>query len=226
MSAAAPGSALPPTFARWVGLVGIGLAVTGALTWLIAPIDMPTSRPALADHYADHRTALIVTAAFVVGGNAVIAAFFVALAGLLDDDPLDRILGRVGVVGMAIQIAVVSVGFTCFAAVAYRRTDPETAQVVTDLGWLLINLAGGPVTAIAIVAFALGLTRARMAGPWLLAASAVAALAHLVVALAFARSGFLSPHGGIAIVVPVIYTTWIGLAGVALLRPQRGSSIR
>ena len=217
-AAGEPGSPPRPAFARWVGIVGIGLAVVGAATWVVAPIDMPASAQALADHYADHRTALIVTSVFVVAGNAIVAAFFVALAGLLDADPLDRLLGRVGVVGMSIQIAAVSIAFTCFAAVAYRQPDADTAQVMTDTGWLLVNLAGGPVTAVAIVGFALGLTRTRMAGRWLLAPSVFASIAHLVVAMAFARSGFLSPEGGIAIVVPVIYAAWIGLVSVALLR--------
>jgi hypothetical protein len=202
-------------------LVGVGLAVTGALTWVLAPIDMPGSAQALSDHYADNRTALLVTAVFVVGGNAVVAAFFVALAGLLGEDPVDRLLGRIGVVGMSIQIAAVSIAFSGFAALAYRQPDADTTQTITDVGWLLVNLAGGPVTAMAIVAYAVALTRTRMIGRWFLVASAFAAVAHLVVSMAFARSGFLSPEGGIAIVVPLIYTTWIGLVSVALLRAGR-----
>jgi hypothetical protein len=54
--------------------------------------------------------------------------------------------------------------------------------------------------------------------------SAVAALAHLVVASSFARDGFFSPEGGVEIVVPVIYQAWIAAVAVALLTGGRAPS--
>jgi hypothetical protein len=207
---------------RLLGLAGLGFAVTGALTWLISPIAMPDEAAAVAAHYSDNRTALIVTSVVVVGGSALMAAWYVVLAAALARTPDTAVPGRVGVVCMAIQIAALTVGFTVFAAVAYREPDPETAQLATDFGWLLISLAGGPVTTVAIIAFALALRREGFGGTWFLPASVVAAVAHIVVAASFAESGFLSPVGGIEIAVPLIYQAWIAALGVALVRGRQG----
>jgi hypothetical protein len=207
--------------ARLLGLTGLGFALTGAVTWLISPIAMPDEAAAVAAHYSDNRTALIVTSIVVVGGSALMVAWYVVVADLLARTPGAALLVRIGVIGMAVQIAVLSVGFTVFAAVAYREPDPATAQLATDIGWLLISLAGGPVTTVAIIAFALALRREGFGGTWLLPASALAAAAHLVVASSFAESGFFSPVGGVEIVVPLIYQAWIAALGVALVRGTR-----
>ncbi len=209
------------THRRLLGLAGLGFALTGTLTWLIAPIAMPEEAAAVAAHYSDNRTALILASVIVVGGSALMAAWYVLVAALLARTRGAAVLGRIGVVGMAIQIAALSVGFTVFAAVAYREPDPDTAQLATDVGWLLISLAGGPVTAVAIIAFALALRREGSGGSWFLPASAFAAVAHLVVASSFAESGFFSPVGGVEIVVPLIYQAWVAALGVALLRGGR-----
>jgi len=207
---------------RLLGFAGLGFALTGTLMWLISPIAMPDEAAAVAAHYSDNRTALIISSIVVVGGSALMAAWYVLVAAFLARTPGGAVLGRIGVVGMSIQIAALSVGFTVFAAVAYREPDPETAQLATDIGWLLISLAGGPVTTVAIIAFALALRREGFGGRWLLPASALAALAHLVVASSFAESGFFSPVGGVEMVVPLVYQAWIAALGVALVRGPRG----
>ena len=74
-----------------------------------------------------------------------------------------------------------------------------------------------------IIAFALALRRNGFGGTWLLPVSAVAAVAHLVVASSFAESGFFSPMGGVEIAVPIIYLAWIAALGVALVRGDGGS---
>ena len=209
---------------RLLGAAGIAFAVTGAAIWVLAPIAMPDTAGEVARHYHDDRTALIVASVVVVGGSALVAAWYVALAWAISGSSRGRFLGQVGVVGMAIQIAALSVGFTIFAAVAYRQPGAETAQLATDVGWLLISLAGGPVTSVAIVAFALGLRGEGLGGGWLAPVSALAALAHLVVAASFAEDGFFSPVGGVEIVVPLIYQAWIAAVGLALLRPLRRES--
>lgn len=213
-----PGAAR--AWARPLGAVGVALALTGAVTWLIAPIAMPDAAAEVARHYDEHRTALIAVSVLVVAGSALMAAWYVALALVFATTPRGRLLGGAGVVGMAIQIAALSVGFTVLAAVAYRQPDAETAQLATDVAWLSISLAGGPVTAVAILAFAVGLREAGIAGRWLVAVSAPAAAAHLVVAASFADDGFFSPVGGVEMVVPLIYQAWIAAVGVALLRDR------
>ena len=210
---------------RLLGFAGLGFALTGTLTWLISPIAMPEEAAAVAAHYSDNRTALLFTSVVVVGGSALMAAWYVIVAAVLARTPGAAVLVRIGVVGMAVQIAAVSVGFTVFAAVAYRQPDPETAQLATDVGWLLISLAGGPVTTVAIIAFALALRREGFGGTWLLPASALAAGAHVVVASSFAESGFFSPVGGVEIVVPLIYQAWIAAFGVALVRGRRDRAL-
>lgn len=207
---------------RLLGFAGLGFALTGTLTWLLSPIAMPDEAAAVAAHYSDNRTALIVTSIAVVGGSALMAAWYVVIAALLARTADGAVLVRIGVVGMSIQIAALSVGFTVFAAVAYREPDPDAAQLATDVGWLLISLAGGPVTTVAIIAFALALRRDGFGGTWLLPASALAALAHVVVASSFAESGFFSPVGGVEIVVPLIYQAWVAALGVALVRGRQG----
>ena len=207
---------------RLLGWAGLGFALTGALTWLISPIAMPDEAAAVAAHNSNNRTALIITSIVVVGGSALMAAWYVLVAALLARTPGAAALAQIGVVGMAIQIAALSVGFTVFAAVAYREPDPDTAQLATNVGWLLISLAGGPVTTVAIIAFALALRRKGFGGTWFLPASALAAVAHVVVASSFAESGFFSPVGGVEIVVPLIYQSWIAALGVALVRGSLG----
>jgi hypothetical protein len=204
-----------------LGFGGLGFALTGAVTWVISPIALPDEAAAVAAHYSDNRTALIVTSIVVVGGSALMLAWYVAVADLLARSAGAALLVRIGVVGMAVQIAALTVGFTVFAAVAYREPGPDTAQLATDVGWLLISLAGGPVTTVAIVAFALALRREGFGGAWLLPVSAFAAVAHLVVASSFAETGFFSPVGGVEIVVPLIYQAWIAAVGVALVGGTR-----
>jgi len=92
---------------------------------------------------------------------------------------------------------------------------------LTEFGWLLVNLAGGPVTAVAILAFALALRSKGLGGNWLLPVSTVVALAHLVVASSFASDGFFAPVGGIEIAVPLIYQAWITAVALALTRGPR-----
>jgi hypothetical protein len=224
-ASAAPGSganrALGSATARLIGWVGIGFAVTGAVIWVVAPIAMPETTSEVARHYSDHRSALILASIAVVGGSALVAAWYVALAALVHTTPRGRLLGSVGVVGMAIQIAAVSVGFTIFAAVAYREPPAETAQLATDIGWLLVNLAAGPVTSVAVVAFGAALSRDGYGSGWLMPFSLVVALAHLVVAASFADEGFFSPVGGIEIVVPLLYQAWIGAIALALVYGRR-----
>jgi hypothetical protein len=179
---------------------------------------MPDAAGELAAHYADNRTALILTSILIVGGSALVAAWYVGLAALVGRDPLGRLLGRIGLVGMSIQIAVLMVAFTIFAALAYRDAPRDTALLMTELGWLLVNLAGGPVTTVAILAFAVALKRLGVGGAWLLPLSVFAAIAHLVVAVSFADDGFFSPTGGVEIAVPIIYQAWIGAVAIAMLR--------
>jgi hypothetical protein len=206
---------------RLLGLAGLGFAATGALTWLISPIAMPDDAAAVARHYSDNRTGLIVTGVVVVGGSALMAAWYVGVAAVLSRTPNSTVLARVGVVGMAIQIAALTIAFTVLAAVAYREPSPDTAQLTTDVAWLLVSLAGGPVTTVAIIAFALALRREGFGSPWFLPASVVAAVAHIVVASSFAESGFFSPVGGVAIAVPLIYQAWVAALGVALVRGRQ-----
>ena len=208
----------PPRLGRWIGLLGVALAVSGAATFLLAPIRMPDEALALQEHLADHRTLLIAVAVLSVGGNTLMAAFFIGLAFLLEEDPMRRLLGRIGAAGMLIQITAVCIAFSLIGVAAWRGPSPEVAQGLTDAAWAMINLAAGPCTAVAIAAFGLALRGRPGFGAWILPVSAFAAVAHLVVSAAFARHGFLAPQGDVAIVVPLVYLAWIGAVGAALSR--------
>lgn len=204
--------------ARWIGLFGFAFAVVSAATFFVVPLDTASdqSGAALARHYAEHRTAILVGCYGATLNTALQLVFFVGLRQLVDGSPLSQALGRLGLASILAEVIGVTIAFSVLAAGAYRQPDPETLRVLSDLAWILIDLAAGPVTALALSAFALALWRSRAAGRWLLVFTAFAAAAHLVVAAAFAREGFLSPEGGIALLVPGFFLGWIAVVGLSL----------
>jgi hypothetical protein len=206
------------TSARWVAFVALWLGLAGAIGWVLAPLDMGGAPQAVADYYDDHRWQILVYCYSGTLGTALQVLLFVGLRQLVDDSPTSQTLARVGLTSMLIEIVGVTIAFSIFAAVAYREPSPETAQLLTDVGWMIINLGAGPVTAVGLCAFAVALTRSGIVGNWLVTYTAFVAGAHLLVAGAFARSGFLSPEGGIAFVVPLVFFSWFVAVGASLLR--------
>jgi hypothetical protein len=213
-------TAVPP---RWIGLFGVAFALVSAGSFFLVPLDTASDQSAqsLAEHYSDHRTAILVGCYGATLGTALQLVFFVGLRGLADGSWLSQYLARLGLAAILVEVVTVIVAFSVLAAAAYGEPGPATTRTLSDLAWLLIDLAAGPATAIALSAFAVALWRSRLVGRWVLPFTAFAALAHLVVAATFARSGFLSPEGGLALVVPAIFLTWIAAVGLALTTANR-----
>lgn len=197
---------------RWIGLLGLGLAGFGSVGFLLSPFD--------ASRLADQRTEVLVFAYLGVFGQALQLAFFAGLAWIVDRDARGRALGRLGLAGNLVQVTAVAVAFTIFAGLAHRAPAPDTERALSDLAWLLINLAAGPVTALSLLAFAFALTRAGVVGRWLLPLTAFVAAAHLVVGATFARDGAMAPDGVVAHAVPMLFFLWFVAVSLALLRTK------
>lgn len=206
---------------RWIGVIAVGLAVTGISGWLVGPFDMPEDASALASHYSDHRGAILLYAYSGLLGAAAQLIMFVGLRQVSDGDSRAQFWARLGLSSMLIEVAGVSIAFTIFAAVAHREPEPDAAQLLTDIAWLTIDSAAGPATALGLLAFALALVRSGLVGRWLVLYTCFVSLAHLAVAAAFARSGFFAPHGDLAFFVPLVFFSWFAFVGISLLRRSR-----
>ena len=205
--------------ARTTGLVALGVAVSGAAGWLISPFSLPSDPEQLSAEIARNRDEILLYSYLGAVGAAAQVVVFAGLRQLARS--AEAGWARIGLASMLVEVCAIAVAFSIFASVAVREPGGETAQVLTDLAWLLINLASGPVTAVGLSAFAIALTRGGQVGGWLLPFTAVVALAHLAVAATFARDGFLAPDGGLAVIVPLLFFSWIGLVGVTLVPRAR-----
>ena len=195
------------------------MALSGAAGWLIAPFTLPSDPQQLAAEIARDRDEILLYSYLGVVGAAAQVIVFAGLRQLAGG--AEAAWARIGLASMLVEICAIATAFSIFAAVAMREPGAELAQLLTDLAWLLINLASGPVTALGLSAFAVALVRGGQVGRWLLPFTAVVALAHLAVAATFARDGFLSPDGGLAIIVPLFFFAWIGLVGATLVPRAR-----
>lgn len=202
--------------ARALGWLGLALAASGAVGWLISPLDMPDASGELVSHVAEHRTEILLYAYLGVLGTAAQLVFFVGLRDVAGDAERVRFWGRLGLLAMLVEVAVVSTAFALFAVLAHLEPGPDVAAALRDSAWLFIDLAAGPVTSVGLMGLAIALVRSGVVDRWLLPLTAVVAVAHLLVAAAFAREGFLSPDGGIAIIVPLLFFSWFAAVGAPL----------
>jgi hypothetical protein len=217
----------PDARGAWRPIAVVGLLVAlGGVAAMVSPwLDPPANEAApaaFAAYYQAERDGLLVLAYLNALGMAAIAAVFVALR-----EALGRWQPTWAAVGLAaglLTLAMTLAGFVVLAALAYRGGEAESARQLTDLGWLLIDLAAGPPTALSIGAFTAALARSPASRPWLLGLGAIAAAAHLVVAGAFAADGALSPAGLVAHVVPCLWFAWVASACLVLLRLSRATA--
>ena len=209
--------------ARLTAIAGLGAV---ALYIASLPFTSPppeTDHPAavFAAYYATNRTSTLIAAYLAVLSAAVALAF---LAGLRDvlrgaEAAGQSTMATVGLVAGAVQFALVAAGVAVLAAAAYRPRQPaETLRMLTDTGWVVINLGSGLPTALSVGAFSAVLNRTRVAGGLVVGLGLVVAIAHLVVAGAFAPGGTLSPLGAVALVVPALYYLWVATVSLTLLR--------
>lgn len=202
---------------------GLGLAAGGVFTVLFfPPFDSPASdasAAAFTAYYEQERSEILFWCWLSVASTSLLLAPFVAFRNAFREHAPE--LAAVGLVASVGTVVLTIAGFATLAAVAYGGGEGEAARQLSDLGWMQINLAAGPPTAVSITAFTVAGLRSPWRHWWLVAIGAVAALGHLAVAASFADSGFFSPEGGIAQLVPCLWLLWIGATCAALLRRLR-----
>ena len=187
--------------------------------WLAGP-SSDAAPEAFADHYGERRTGLLVLAYLNAVSMAVVAAVFVALRQVLG--PWSPTWAGIGLGAGLLTLAMTLAGFAVLAALAFRGAQAEAARQLTDVGWLLINTAAGPPTAVSVAAYTVALAHSPYRRPWLLLVGAIVAPAHLVVAGSFSLTGPLSPTGTVAHVVPGLWFAWVASTCVVLLTSARG----
>jgi hypothetical protein len=209
-----------PDHLRAIGLFGLGLALVSALSWVFAPIHVSSGELGgdLAERYDEHRALLLAFGFAAALGNALQAVFDVALRSIVRGGQLNQALARVGMVCMLIQVGIVTVAFTIFSALAYAQPPNDVAAPLTDLAWLLINQAAGPVTTIGLISLTIALVRSGLVRSWVTPYAVVVGLAHLVVAATVAENGFFSPAGEVAFAVPLLFFSWFAVVGYELSR--------
>ena len=214
---------LDPRFRRWLGLFGLGLALISAATWVVAPIHVSSGEVGkeLSTHYESHRTLLLAFGYAAALGNPLQAIFFVALRTIVGPGQVEQTLGRVGLVCMLIVVILVLVGFSIFSALAYAQPPVDVAAPLTDLAWILINQAAGPVTTLGLIAMTIALARSGLVRGWVVGYTIVVGAAHLIVAAAVADDGLFSPAGAVAFAVPMLFFSWFAVVDYELFRASR-----
>lgn len=207
---------------RLTAIAGLGaVALYIASVPFTAPPPEADDAAVFAAYYAGNRTPTLIAAYLATLSAAVAIAF---LAGLRDvlrraEAPGESTMATVGLVAGVVQFALVAAGVAVLAAAAYRPRQPaETLRVLTDTGWVVINLGSGLPTALSVGAFSAVLNRTRVASQWVVGVGLVVAIAHLVVSGAFARGGPLSPMGEVPLLVPALYYLWVASVSLTLLR--------
>jgi hypothetical protein len=206
---------------RLTALAALGIAL---LYFASMPIGSLASLPAsdasasdFAQFFAHHRAGLLV--AVVLNGIAWCALLPVAFAGLR------TLLGERG--GIAATVALVCAGveaaligvalvFGAIAAYAAPQLSLELSKVFSD-GMSIATSASAWPTIPCVIGLVIAARRCGAFPKSVLAFGLLVATLHAVTAVAFARSGVLSPSG-IALAAPPAFAIWMAFIGVALLR--------
>ncbi len=206
---------------RLTALAALGIAL---LYFASMPIGSLASLPAsdasasdFAQFFAQHRAGLLV--AVVLNGIAWCALLPVAFAGLR------AVLGERG--GIAATVALVCAGveaaligvallFGAIAAYAAPHLGLGLSKLFSD-GMSIATIASAWPTIPCVIGLLIAARRCRAFPKPVLAFGLLVAMLHAITAVAFARSGLLSPSG-IAQAAPPAFAIWMGWIGVVLLR--------
>jgi hypothetical protein len=207
--------------ARLTALAALGIAL---LYFVSVPIgslaSTPASNasaPAVAQFFAQHRNGLLL--ALALNGIAWCALMPVAFVGLR------AVLGEGG--GIAATVALVCAGveaaligvallFGAIAAYAAPHLGLELSKVFSD-GMSIATSASAWPTIPCVIGLVIAARRCGAFPNSVLAFGLLVATLHAITAVAFARSGVLSPSG-IALAAPPAFAIWMAFIGVALLR--------
>ena len=114
----------------------------------------------------------------------------------------------VGIVGL---VTLVLGGFTVFDVQIYRPRSPELSTLLYDLAFGMLAMSGIP-TAVALGCFAIAVYRHHVMRRSTAHIAAVAAVAHILLPVAFiAPTGALSLQGFLVVwAIPLLLFAWIG----------------
>jgi hypothetical protein len=209
---------------RLTGSIGIAGVAVPAIGLLILPIwSFPgthESGHAVATWAALHQGRLEVVMVLNTMGVTLWLAFGAAVRARMRQALTSSALPDVFAAGMVATVCLLLAGFTAFDVLVYRADQlagPET-RLLYDLTFGLLAMSGMP-TAVAMVAFVVGVRRDRFTAPhlgWLAAATAVA---HVVLlASLIVPTGKMSLEEWPITVVPAFLWAWILATGITLVR--------
>jgi len=191
--------------APWAGIAFVALFLAGVLT---AGDPGTKNGPKIADHFADHRTAILI--GMYLAGLGLLAFFVWAwslrtILSRAGEEALATTVLVAGVLVIAVEFPVIALD-TGLAFISDQRVDPGLARALHDLAQVFSYIDWFP-TALLFAALALALRRSRLLAPWLgWTAAAIAALA-LIAA---------PPALGLDLPVSLLSFLWIAVLSVIL----------
>lgn len=202
-----------------------GAALGLALLYLVSiPIGSLASLPApsasaadFAQFFAQHRAGLLV--AVVLNGIAWCALLPVAFVGLRSFlGERGSAAATVALVCAGVEAALIGVALVFGGIAAYMAPDLglELSKVF-GAGMSIATSASAWPTVPCVLGLVIAARRCGALPRSVLAFGLLVAVLHAVTAVAFARSGLLSP-GGIALAAPPAFAIWMACIGVVLLR--------
>jgi hypothetical protein len=204
------------------GIVAFGLiAITGVF---VAPMwdtpDTASTASEIAAYYDEHRSSTL-TAIFLYG--LAMTLFLVFAVGvwrrLQDAEGLGGFVSTVFAFAVVAMTALIFAGFVPVWVLAYRAPDLAAARSLHDLSFGVLAMSGFP-TALALVAYAALVERARLS-IWTAWLAWIAAVAHVVIAgSVFAEEGFFALEGDGIVWIPGTLFVWMLVTSIALLRPE------
>jgi hypothetical protein len=137
----------------WCG--GFGFLVTFILFWVILGHNLPNPSPALS--------AADLTARYLQHLGSIRLGFIVSMVAVVFYMPwTSRTLTYLQLIGGALTVMVVSFSAMFWAVAAFRpERDPQLIQLLTDLGWLCIDLQYACTTLQMLAAAFVGLSDKR-----------------------------------------------------------------
>lgn len=206
----------------WLGLAAAVTLVAG--TGLLGAIpDKDDGGVRLSQYFGDHRGALVAASIVIAVTSALNVAFWLGLRRLTVNEDVGRVAGDVGVASVLLAFAMFAVGAAALqtgALLAGRQggLEPAMASSLVLLFTAATNLGSAPTVLLGL-AFALVLWRSDLLPRWFAPALAVAGAAHVLALLAVTDPGTMfSPGGAMPYIGPALYTMWVLVASITLLR--------
>jgi hypothetical protein len=216
-AAVAVSTSSPPRAERFAGWGGIAFVVLFLAGVILAGDPGTKDGTKIANHFADHRTAILVGMWLAGIGLLSFAAWAWSLRDTfarLGEEGLAAALLAAGVLTAAVEFPVVAL-FTSLAFMSDQAVDPGVARAIYDTAQVFSYVDWFPL-ALFLAAFAGAVRRTRLVAAWLGWSAAVLAVLSL---------GAAPPTFGLDLGVSVVVFVWIILVTVLLrTSPPRRTS--